>query len=220
MPEKYDDVIREYIDFVNAQVGVHMDALAGFENIKLKIERQVHRENRPVGVKLNERGEHITVYASYEDPSKPDIILSRIIRANDYVARNAKGGSNESQQSQSAIVFLFTVWEHEIRPRLKAASKSPHEKIVSDIMGDLNQVRHAILHDKGIMLTNKHSKLKLTAHIFKPNEFVSPSYDQMHEIFVLVKNDMARLMFDCIGRDKIPFDVKNVQSIAIHKRFK
>lgn len=30
MSERYDDVIREYIDFVNEQVGTYMDSLAGF----------------------------------------------------------------------------------------------------------------------------------------------------------------------------------------------
>lgn len=31
IPEKFDDVIREYIDFVNSQVGMYMDALAGLQ---------------------------------------------------------------------------------------------------------------------------------------------------------------------------------------------
>ena len=30
MAESFDDVVREYIDFVNQQVGMYMDALAGF----------------------------------------------------------------------------------------------------------------------------------------------------------------------------------------------
>lgn len=28
--ESFDSIIKEYIDFVNQQVGVYMDALAGF----------------------------------------------------------------------------------------------------------------------------------------------------------------------------------------------
>ena len=34
MNEAFDDVIREYIDFVNRQVHVCMDALAGFEFVE------------------------------------------------------------------------------------------------------------------------------------------------------------------------------------------
>ena len=43
MSERYDDVIREYIDFVNEQVGTYMDALAGFAGHYARVQRQVHR---------------------------------------------------------------------------------------------------------------------------------------------------------------------------------
>ena len=178
---------------------------------------QVHRVNRAVRTEVNSKGERVVVSASYEDPSQPDIILNRVIRADDYLAANARGGANERQQCQSTIVFLFSYWEHSIRPRLGAASGNPERKVDSDIMGDLNQVRHAILHDKGIMPPTKHAKLKLIGHIFPANEPVFASYDHVHEIFSLIKKDMARLFFDWIGRDKIPFDTSDIVSIAIQR---
>jgi hypothetical protein len=46
--ERFDDIIREYIDFVNEQVGTYMDALAGFAGHYSRVERQVHRICRPV----------------------------------------------------------------------------------------------------------------------------------------------------------------------------
>jgi hypothetical protein len=46
--ERFDDVVRQYIDFVNQQVGAYMDALAGFAGHYARVERQVHRVNRPV----------------------------------------------------------------------------------------------------------------------------------------------------------------------------
>ena len=48
MNENLDDVIREYIDFVNRQVGVYMDALAGFAGHRTRVERQVHRISRAI----------------------------------------------------------------------------------------------------------------------------------------------------------------------------
>ena len=87
--EEYDDVIRKYIDFVNQQVGVYMDALAGFEGHRTRVERQIHRINRPVSSGIDKNGQRVVVYASYEDPSKPDIIHNRIILASDYIAANS-----------------------------------------------------------------------------------------------------------------------------------
>ena len=106
--ETFDAIIREYIDFVNQQVGVYMDALAGFAGHYMRVERQIHRVRRPVGGKLDEKGRQVVVWASYEDPTKPDVIHNRIIRATDYMDANSKDGSNAQQHSQAILVFLFT----------------------------------------------------------------------------------------------------------------
>jgi len=44
-----------------------------------------------------------------------------MIRAQDYLATNAEGGPNEQQHAKAIVVFLFTYWEDEIRPRLATA---------------------------------------------------------------------------------------------------
>ncbi|HEV2170295.1 MAG TPA: hypothetical protein VGR40_05070, partial [Candidatus Binatus sp.] len=81
MTERFDDLIREFIDFVNQQVGVYMDAMAGFENIRLTIERQVHIVKRKAGMTSDEAGNRIVVWSSFEDPRQPEIIHNRIVRA-------------------------------------------------------------------------------------------------------------------------------------------
>lgn len=166
MSECYDDVIREYIDFVNEQVGTYMDALAGFAGHYTRVQRQVHRVSRPVG-KRQENGETIVVYASYEDPSKPDIIHNRIVRADTYIEANSPGGSNEQRHARAIVVFLFTYWEDEIRPRLAAAKDAPVNEIKSDIMGDLRILRHAILHAKSSIRPEEHRRLKVLALCFR-----------------------------------------------------
>ncbi len=114
MENDFDTIIRGYIDFVNAQVGVYMDALAGFAGNRARVERQVHRVTRPQKIKKDQNGNNVVVWASYEDPTQPDIIHHRIIRANEYIEANSPLGSNERQQVQAAMVFLFTYWEDEI----------------------------------------------------------------------------------------------------------
>ncbi|MBA7698836.1 hypothetical protein ES703_107518 [subsurface metagenome] len=94
MNDTIEEALREYIDFVNGQVGAYMDALAGFERHHTSVERQVFRENRTQSTRIDEKGRPEVVWASYEDPTKPDIIHNRIMRAADYLETNSKGGLN------------------------------------------------------------------------------------------------------------------------------
>ncbi len=160
MSERYEDIIREYIDFINEQVCTYMDALAGFAGHCMRVQRQVHRISRPVGNR-KKNGENIVVYARYEDPSKPDIIHNRIVRADTYIEANSPGGSNEQRNARAILVFLFSYWEDEIRPRLSAAKGTPVNEIKSDIMGDMRILRHAILHAKSCIRSEEHRRLKV-----------------------------------------------------------
>lgn len=216
MSERYDDIVREYIDFVNEQVGSYMDALAGFKGHYTRVQRQVHRVSRPTGRRI-ENGESIIVYASYEDPTKPDIIHNRIIRADDYLKANALGGSNEQQHARAIVIFLFTYWEDEIRPRLALASAKPVNDIRSDIMGDMRILRHAILHAKSVIRPDEHRRLKLLGSMFPSNEPINISYEDMHRLFVLMKQDCARLLFDWLGINDAPVSPDDLTSIAIQR---
>jgi hypothetical protein len=216
--ERFDDVVREYIDFVNQQVGAYMDALAGFAGHYARVERQVHRVNRPVRSGVDDAGGRVVVWASYEDPSKPDIIHSRIIRAEDYLAANAPGGPNEQQHARAILVFLFTYWEDEIRPRLARAKQVPVNDIRCDAMGDLRILRNVILHAKGIMRRDKHAELKKLGSLFALDQPLNLSYETMHKIFVSAKQDCGQLLFDRLGVTGAPVKPEEIVDIAIQRR--
>ena len=215
MGETPESVIREYIDFVNRQVGVYMDALAGFAGHRTRVERQVHRVNKPVSSRIDNAGQRVVVWASYEDPTQPDIIHNRIIRATDYIAANSEGGSNEQQHSQAVLVFLFTYWEEEIRPRLAGLRKVKPEEICSDIMGDLRILRNLILHAKGIVRSEEYKKLKKLTNMFTVDQPAYISYENMHKIFVLIKQDCARMLFEGWGIKNVPIQPDEIKDVAI-----
>jgi len=216
-PERFDDVIREYIDFVNSQVRAYMDAMGGFAGHRIRVERQVHRANRPTSVRKNAKGEQVVVWSSYEDPSKPDIVHQSIMRAEDYLAANADGGANEQQQSRAVIIFLHTYWEDEIRPRLAKAKAVDKNNIGSDIMGDLTVLRNVILHAKGIVRPDKHRRLKTLNSMFPADQEVRFSYEGMHQIFVLIKQDLSRLMLEWLGANGGTLKPDDIKDIAIQR---
>lgn len=214
--EQFDDVVREYIDFVNEQVGAYMSALAGFDGHHARVSRQVHRINRPVATRPPD-GEGIptVVWASYEDPTKPDIIHNQIIRCDEYLEANRPGGRNEQQHSRSILIFLFTYWEDEIRPRLARAKGVELNDIQSEIMGDLRTLRNVILHSKSVMRTDKHATLKILRNMFEADKELVFSYEGIHQIFVLIKQDCARLLFGWLGVEDGPVKPEELKDVAI-----
>ena len=218
MTEAFDDVIREYIDFVNQQVGAYMDALAGFAGHYARVERQVHRVNRPVKSEIDSAGQQVVVWASYEDPTKPDIIHNRILRAQDYLAANAEGGSNEQQHAKAIVVFLFTYWEDEIRPRLANAQGVAEHEIRCDAMGDLRILRNVILHAKSILRSDKHAELKTLGELFLVDQPIRLSYESMQKIFVVVKQDCGKLLFEWLGVQDALIQTGDIIDIAIQKK--
>lgn len=214
-----DYIVREYIDFVNQQVGVYMDAIAGFAGHHARVERQVCRVMRKTKSKKSD--EHPVVWSSYEDPTKPDIIHNRIIRSNDYLSSNSVDGSNTQQHSQAILVFLFTYWEDEIRPRLAKSMSVAANQIKSDIMGDLRILRNVILHSKGIIPSDKYKRLKLLGEMFSVDQPIHVSYENMHRIFVLIKQDCARLLLKWLGMENSPnLRPEDLRDVAIQIRSK
>jgi hypothetical protein len=197
-----------------------MDALAGFTGHHVRIERQVHRINKPIKSYSNENGQQVIMRASYEDPTKPDIIHNRIIRASDYIEANSEGGSNSQQLSQAVLIFLFTYWEDEIRPRLASAKNAKLQDIRSDIMGDLRILRNVILHAKGILRQDKQRGLKKLGNMFVVNQPIHISYENMHQIFVFIKQECGKMLFDWIGVKNAPIQPEEMLDIAIQKNIK
>jgi hypothetical protein len=215
--ERFDDVVRQYIDFVNQQVGAYMDALAGFAGHYARVERQVHRVNRPVRSEVDDAGGQVIVWASYEDPTKPDVIHNRIIRAQEYLAANAPGGPNEQQHARAIVVFLFTYWEDEIRPSLAKAKGVPIQEIRCNALGDLRILRNVILHAKGIMRSDRHAELRALASLFAVDQPLDLSYESMHRIFIALKQDCGKLLFDWLGVTDAPVKTEEIVDIGIQR---
>lgn len=101
------------------------------------MERQVARELRAQSRKRDAKGDQVVTHQSFEDPKNPDIVHSIIVTVKIFIEENSPSGINQRQLSYSVIVFIYTYWEADIRPRLAKASGEEEKNITSDIMGDL-----------------------------------------------------------------------------------
>lgn len=187
------NILRGFIDFINNQVGVYMDCVSGFRGNTIRIERQVHRVQRPTGRAIN-NGVPVMMYASLEDPSMPDVIHHRILRADHFLSANGESGFNHQQICWSIIVFIFAYWDEEVRPQIARARKLPAGQVRVDVMGDLRLIRNSIIHNKGVVALSDHGRLKQMAQLVRPDKKISITYDQMHQVFVLVKKAIAEII--------------------------
>jgi hypothetical protein len=219
MQEKADDVLKDFLEFLSRQLGVYIDAMAGFAGHEVRIEHQVARVARPTSKRIGDDGLPVIMMASYECPSKPDVIHSRIVRTSDYISDNSELGFNAQQQAYALIVFILAYWEHETRVRLAAAQGVDQNAITSDIFGDLREVRNTILHNKGIFRAEKHRKLRVLQGMFAIDAPVSITFEKMHEIFVYINQGCAKLLLDLMGITDIPadMDLSRLTGIAIQK---
>ena len=182
------------------------------------MERQVARVLRAHSRKKDARGDEVITHQSFEDPQHPDVIHSRIVTAENFIQENSPGRNNQQQLSYSVIVFIFTYWEDEIRPRLAAAVDVETKDISSEIMGDLRCIRNSILHTKGVFTPEWHGKLVVLKDCFAVGQQIEISYELMHQIFVKIKQGCAKLIFAWLGVDPGDrFDIDQLKAFAIQK---
>ena len=191
-------VLRAFIDFINRQVGVYSDCLSGFQGNRVRVERQVARVNRPTSSRI-EDGTPVIVYTSVEDPSSPEVIHHRIFRTDEFITMNSEASFNEQQVCWAIIVFIFEYWDGEIRSQIAKIRGVSKDDIKLDELGDLRILRQSIIHHGGVIAAAEHRKLKTIASLFDPNSKISPTHDQMHKIFVAVKQAIGRLILAYTG---------------------
>jgi len=85
-------------------------------------------------------------------------------------------------------------------------------------MGDLRILRNVILHSKGIIRSEKQKDLKKLSDMLVVDQPVHVSYEGMHRIFVLIKQDCAKMLFEWLGVKDAPIQPEEMVDLAIQRR--
>jgi hypothetical protein len=189
------EVLRGFIDFVNRQIGVYCDCLSSFQGNKVRIERQVARVSRPVSRRID-NGQTIIMRASLEDPTHPDVIHQRIIRADEFIMANSEAGFNEQQVCWSIIVFIYAYWDEKIRQQIATIRGVEKDAVKINVFGDLRVLRRMIVHNSGVLGAADHAKLKVLTGICQAETKISLTHDQMYKIFVAIKSAIGSLILE------------------------
>ena len=119
--------------------------------------------------------------------------------------------------SWSIIVFLFARWDEDIRPRIADIRGVKPNEVTLDELGDLRILRKCIVHNAGKLKTADYARLKTMQGLFAPDEVITPSHDDMHKVFVLMKQSIARLILKYTGDLRNAPKPEKIVGIAIQK---
>lgn len=187
------------MDVINKQSGLFVDCLSGFTQNKIEMERQVGGGIKQTGMRADKNGTPVMMFSTYEDPNSPEVVHTRIDRVDNYIDSNSPNGYNEKQLIFALLVFIYTYWEDEIRPKLAEAADVDIKFIRCDIMGDLRCIRNCILHTKAVFVSEWHRKLTKLKDNFTENENIHISSDLMHYILSQIKHETAMMTLEKLG---------------------
>lgn len=207
-------ILQDFIDFINKQVGVYCDCLSSFIGNKVRVERQKARVNYPTSKSIK-NGQPTVMWSSYEDPNSPDVLHHRIIKVDDFISVNSEKGFNEQQITWAIIVFIFAHWDEEIRPKIAKIRNTEPNNIRVNEFGDLRILRKSIIHNSGILTQTEYDKLTTLKDLVTPNCKITLSHDQMHKLFIHMKQGIARIAFEYTGNLPGTPDISKITGIAI-----
>ena len=93
------------------------------------------------------------------------------------------------------IVFVFAYRDEEVRPKIAAIRGVKPNDVQVDALGDLRIMRKSIIHNAGILAAPEYAKLKVLQDVCQPEARIALTHDQMHRIFVAIKQSIRRSYF-------------------------
>jgi hypothetical protein len=118
----------------------------------------------------------------------------------EFKKRNSPEGRNYIRLAQVLVVFVYELWETEYRNRIAAAAQLPDASSLKvPIFGDLRILRHAILHQRGMIdavATRKLEILKAT-----PGQDVSINKQRVQNLVRGIKAALDELIESKTGHD-------------------
>jgi hypothetical protein len=145
--EPVDGVLAELREFLLRSILAHNVATAGVRQIASLFAASPRTpENPDPRVHLGASG----------DPNLTNVTMAGSVKMSEAMVQIAPDGPVFNLLGQQWLVFTFTAWEHEFRPRLARANGVDKEVLTYPLLGDLRHIRNDILHCQGIA-TAEHS---------------------------------------------------------------
>lgn len=192
------------LDILHELYGYYLDSTNGFRLYKWEMQQEA---------KAGVPGK----FFSNSRPDDPNALILHDAQIKDLILRNEHEGSNVNKTRQYIITMILEHWEHDFRPKIASTlGLKKKEDLKSDIMGDINKIRHDILHNRGIAKNSSNNKLIK----FKKNESIIVSESAFKQIFAEIFNYLNNLFIKETGAPAYIDNSLNQKSKTIHRAIK
>jgi hypothetical protein len=152
--ESVQAVLQDLEQFLNDSIAAHAFACAGLRQVSALFERVPRVAENPDPL----------IHIGTGDPNAPETRFYARWRVSDALSQVDHDGPVEARLGQQWIVYVFTGWEHEYRPRLAAAHGSTKELLLYPLLGDLRRLRNDVVHHHGIASADNAGKCEIVQH--------------------------------------------------------
>jgi hypothetical protein len=154
--ETAPDVVQQYANVVNEITFVTRAAIGGIRYFAKQIEGAPIVPSNPDPV----------VFVGAGDPNLPTSKRFAQLTKSQVLERTAVGGLTDQLIGQQWILLVFSAWEYEFRSRLATAHGCTASELKYSLFGDLKNLRHDVIHNRGIASQENTGKCELLGSIF------------------------------------------------------
>ncbi len=105
----------------------------------------------------------------------------------DLIDSSQKNGDFPNQIAKSFICAIYSLWDELYRHEIAIENGCKQKQVMSDLMGDLRQIRNCVIHKKS-KITNEQGKIKELKWVLQPGEIVIS--ENMFQTLINQINDM------------------------------
>lgn len=139
------------------------------------------------------------------------------INIDKYLKSSSNDGAFSNEIAKAFICTIYSLWDETYRNLIAEDAQVDQKQVSADLMGDLRQIRHCVIHSKS-KITKEHEKIKVLAWNLQPGELIitqkmfADLINQINEMPVSISrfsslNPLVQKFYDSLDeKEKISFD--------------
>lgn len=133
------------------------------------------------------------VFIGIGDPNSPEARQYAQWSLSEALNQVRERGPVETRLGHQWIALLYSLWEHEYRPRLALAHGRDKDDEMYPLLGDLRRLRHDVLHHGGVATQEWTGRCEVVGHWFPAGDVIRLEGRHFEEFVRLFPwSDMAK----------------------------
>jgi len=131
------NAIDEFEEVLNAITGLFIDSQDAYALLQSKVESEAEGKDWDSPIYYG------------DGPVGAANLVAHTTTIAQRIGRNADCGENATFVGNMALVTIYSYWEDHYRAQIAQIKGITKDEIKSDVMGDIRQLRHSIIHNRG-----------------------------------------------------------------------